>query len=145
MRTGIHDAFSRWGWWFVPLSLVLGAGIAWFALDPGFHGAGSNATTAMASDAFEQRVRDYLLKNPEVIMEAVLLSYRHELNVVGGSVVIAFGLFMLDSAWLGLAGCSVKCACILPLQAAGRFPPMCWALPSPSDGRRASAQYWAPC
>src|SRR5260370_31115735 len=25
----------------------------------------------MASDAFEQRVRDYLLKSPEVIMEAV--------------------------------------------------------------------------
>ncbi len=71
MRLEIHDAFSRWGWWFVPLSLVVGAGVAWFALDSGFRGTGSNETTAMASDAFEQRVHDYLLKNPEVIMEAV--------------------------------------------------------------------------
>jgi protein-disulfide isomerase len=50
---------------------MVGAIVAWFALDPGFRGSGSDATTAMASDAFERRVRDYLLEHPEVIMEAV--------------------------------------------------------------------------
>lgn len=71
MNADFRNVLSRRRSWLVPPLLVVGAIIAWFALDPGFRGVGSNATTEMASDAFEQRVRDYLLKHPEVIMEAV--------------------------------------------------------------------------
>lgn len=70
MSQGIRNALPRAGWWLVP-PLLLVAAFAWFALDPGFRGFGSNATTETASDAFERRVRDYLLEHPEVIMEAV--------------------------------------------------------------------------
>jgi protein-disulfide isomerase len=55
----------------VPSLLAVGAIVAWFVLDPGFRGRGQDATATMASDAFERRVRDYLLEHPEVIMEAV--------------------------------------------------------------------------
>ena len=71
MDPGRRNALRRWSWWLVPPLLVIVAAIAWFAFDPGFHGSSSNATTETASNAFEKRVRDYLLKNPEVIMEAV--------------------------------------------------------------------------
>lgn len=71
MNADSRNVLSRRRSWLVPPLLIVGAVIAWFALDPGFRGVGSNATTEMASDAFEQRVRDYLLKHPEVIMEAV--------------------------------------------------------------------------
>ena len=69
MRTGIREILSRSGWWLVPPLLVIVAVAAWFAADPGFRG--SAATTDMASDAFDRRVHDYLVKNPEVIAEAV--------------------------------------------------------------------------
>ena len=71
MSPGIRNAFPRSRWWLVAPLLLVGAIVAWFALDPGFRGSGSDATTAMASDAFGRRVRDYLLEHPEVIMEAV--------------------------------------------------------------------------
>jgi protein-disulfide isomerase len=60
------------GWLFVPL-LLLGAAGAWLALDPGFRSIrqGSVLAVDMPQDAFEQRVRSYLLAHPEVIMEAV--------------------------------------------------------------------------
>lgn len=71
MGVGIRNAFPRSAWWLLLPTLAVGALVAWFALDPGFRGARSNATTDMVSDAFGQRVRDYLLEHPEVIMEAV--------------------------------------------------------------------------
>lgn len=60
------------GWLLVPL-LLLGAGGAWVALDPGFRSMRQTSPVAadMPQDAFEQRVRTYLLEHPEVIMEAV--------------------------------------------------------------------------
>jgi protein-disulfide isomerase len=71
MRANIRSAYLRWGRWFAPPLLVLGAFSAWFAFDPGLGGMASHTATAVASDTFERRVRDYLLRNPEVIMEAL--------------------------------------------------------------------------
>ncbi|MDP2332683.1 MAG: DsbA family protein [Reyranella sp.] len=71
MSPGIRKTLPRSVWWLVPPLLMAGAVAAWFALDPGLRGSRSDATTAMASDAFGRRVRDYLLEHPEVIMEAV--------------------------------------------------------------------------
>jgi protein-disulfide isomerase len=55
----------------VPPILVFAAGATWFAFDPGFKGIGPGGADAPASDAFEQRVHDYLLKNPQVVVEAL--------------------------------------------------------------------------
>ena len=62
----------RLGFLLLPLLLIIAAG-AWYLLDPGFR-AGRQPTTASANlpqDAFELRVRDYLVANPEVIVEAM--------------------------------------------------------------------------
>lgn len=58
-------------WLLVPLLAVAAAG-AWFALDPAFRlgGPTSNIMADASQDEFERRVRDYILNNPEVIMEA---------------------------------------------------------------------------
>jgi len=60
------------GWLLVPLLLVV-AGGAWLALDPGFRWTRPSPDVAadLSQDAFGQRVRGYLLEHPEVIMEAV--------------------------------------------------------------------------
>jgi len=51
---------------------MIGAAIAWFSLDPGLRMTSAEAAIASTepSDDFETRVRDYLLANPEVIIEA---------------------------------------------------------------------------
>lgn len=62
----------RFGFLLLPLLLIIAAG-AWYLLDPGFK-AGQQPTTAsenLPQDAFERRVRDYLVANPEVIVEAM--------------------------------------------------------------------------
>lgn len=62
----------RFGFLLLPLLLIIAAG-AWYLLDPGFR-AGQQPTTAsenLPQDAFERRVRDYLVANPEVIVEAM--------------------------------------------------------------------------
>lgn len=62
----------RFGFLLLPLLLIIAAG-AWYLLDPGFR-AGLQPTTAsenLPRDAFERRVRDYLVANPEVIVEAM--------------------------------------------------------------------------
>ncbi|GIK96248.1 MAG: hypothetical protein BroJett029_04570 [Alphaproteobacteria bacterium] len=52
--------------------VLLGAVVAWLVLDPGFRAGRQDATVAdMPQDEFDQRVRAYLLDNPEVIIEAV--------------------------------------------------------------------------
>ena len=56
-------------WLAVPLVLVV-AVIAWIAFDPGFRSAPSSAAE-MPRDAFERRVRDYLLEHPEIIVKAI--------------------------------------------------------------------------
>ncbi|MBZ0147804.1 MAG: DsbA family protein [Pseudorhodoplanes sp.] len=59
------------GWILVPL-LVVAAAATWFAVDPAFRleRSAPDGATALPKDEFEQRVRDYILNNPEVIMEA---------------------------------------------------------------------------
>jgi len=61
----------RLGWLLVPLLVVVATG-AWFALDPAFRLSrpSVDATAALPKDEFERRVRDYILNNPEVIIEA---------------------------------------------------------------------------
>ena len=69
MRPEIRVTLRRWSWWLAaPLLLVL-AVAGWFAFDPGFRGP--DPAMATDSDAFDRRVHDYLLKNPEVIVEAM--------------------------------------------------------------------------
>lgn len=71
MRLAIRNAFPRSVWWLAPPLLVIGAIVAWLALDPGFRGSRLDATASMGSDEFGRRVREYLIEHPEVIMEAV--------------------------------------------------------------------------
>ena len=62
----------RFGFLLLPLLLIVAAG-AWYLLDPGFR-TGQQSTLAsdnLPQGAFEQRVRDYLVANPEVIVEAM--------------------------------------------------------------------------
>lgn len=62
----------RLGFVLLPLMLIVAAG-TWYLLDPGFKAdqqpPGSPST--LPQDAFERRVRDYLVANPEVIVEAM--------------------------------------------------------------------------
>lgn len=62
---------KRLGWLIMPLLVVVAAG-AWFAFDPAFRlgRPASDVSAALPKDEFEQRVRDYILNNPEIIMEA---------------------------------------------------------------------------
>lgn len=55
------------------LAILIAAGGAWFAFDPGLRAgrATPGVATDMPRDEFERRVRAYLLDNPEVIVEAV--------------------------------------------------------------------------
>ena len=59
--------------WSILVLALVGAAVAWFLLDPGFRSERSTASVAgdMPQDEFERRVRDFLLANPEVIVEAV--------------------------------------------------------------------------
>jgi protein-disulfide isomerase len=68
MRPEIRASIGRLTRWLALPLLVMAAVVAWLALDPGFR-AGTGGD--MTQDAFERRVRDYLLRNPEVIVEAV--------------------------------------------------------------------------
>jgi len=71
MRPEMRASLLRLSRWLaLPLLVVVGIG-AWLALDPGFRSGGSGPSGEMAQDAFEQRVRDYLLNHPEIIIEAV--------------------------------------------------------------------------
>lgn len=67
------------GWLFVPLIVVVAAG-AWFAWDPAFQWRrpASDVPAALPKDEFERRVRDYILNNPEVIMEAARRFEQHQ-------------------------------------------------------------------
>ena len=63
---------NRLAWVLVP-ALVVTAVAAWFVLDPGFRG-GNQVQPSLSSaetDEFGQRVRAYLLENPEVLVEAM--------------------------------------------------------------------------
>ena len=68
------DSFSRRliGWLVVPLLLIIAVGV-WFAMDPGFRvdRVAEECASPVPPDEFEERVRAYILNNPEVIVEAV--------------------------------------------------------------------------
>lgn len=70
MRTEIRSSLGRLTRWLAPPVLVTAAVVTWLALDPGFR-TGADPGGEMAQDAFERRVRDYLLDHPEVIIAAV--------------------------------------------------------------------------
>ncbi|MBU2145842.1 MAG: DsbA family protein [Alphaproteobacteria bacterium] len=59
--------------WSAAVLLFIGAGVTWYVLDPGFQStrAQSDIVAGGPDDEFGQRVRDYLLANPEVIVEAL--------------------------------------------------------------------------
>ena len=59
--------------WGLFLFVLVGAATAWFVLDPGFRTGKETLPVAenMPADEFDQRVRDYILNNPEVIVAAV--------------------------------------------------------------------------
>ncbi|MEP2164089.1 MULTISPECIES: DsbA family protein [Alphaproteobacteria] len=72
MTHRLRPTGRRLGFLLLPLLLILAAG-AWYLLDPGFR-AGQQPAIApdnLPKDAFERRVRDYLVANPEVIVEAM--------------------------------------------------------------------------
>lgn len=60
------------GFLLLSVLLIFAAG-AWYLLDPGFRAGQQPTTTSenLPQDAFERRVRDYLVANPEVIVEAM--------------------------------------------------------------------------
>ncbi len=62
----------RFGFLLLPLLLIIAAG-AWYLLDPGFQTGRQMATAPenLPQSAFERRVRDYLVANPKVIVEAM--------------------------------------------------------------------------
>lgn len=58
------------GWLLVPVLLAITAG-AWFLFDPAFRtNTPETPTSPLPKDEFERRVRDYILENPEVVIEA---------------------------------------------------------------------------
>ena len=67
------------GWLLVPLIVVVATG-AWFAWDPAFQARRpvSDVSTALPKDEFERRVRDYILNNPDVIIEAARRFEQHQ-------------------------------------------------------------------
>lgn len=62
---------KRLAWLLAPLLVIAAAG-AWYVYDPAFRLKQTtlDTTAATPKDEFERRVRDYLLNNPEVVMEA---------------------------------------------------------------------------
>lgn len=58
------------GWLAGGLLLIAAAG-AWLALDPGFRASQRTTASDLPAEEFEQRVRAYLLDNPEVIVESM--------------------------------------------------------------------------
>lgn len=60
----------RYGWLVPPIAIIL-AFAAWYLFDPGFSGSRKIVETNQVQGEFEQRVRNYLIQNPEVLVEAM--------------------------------------------------------------------------
>lgn len=71
MTTRTKQANQYRGW--LVRTLLLAAVTGWLLLNPGFEGAQRSAIAAgeMSQDQFDQRVHDYIIAHPEVIMEAI--------------------------------------------------------------------------
>lgn len=61
---------SQFGWLVLPIAIIL-AVATWYLFDPGFSGSRKVVETNQTQGEFGRRVRDYLIKNPEVIVEAM--------------------------------------------------------------------------
>lgn len=63
---------NLYGGWLVRTLLLAGV-TGWLLLNPGFQGAQRSAIAAgeMSQDQFDQRVHDYILSHPEVVMQAL--------------------------------------------------------------------------
>src|SRR6516165_11096043 len=70
MTTNKHLARRILMWVIWPV-LALGIGSVWFAKSPTMHLGMPAAAADMSQQEFEQRIRTYLLEQPEVLMEAV--------------------------------------------------------------------------
>jgi protein-disulfide isomerase len=57
-------------WLVLPVAVILAFG-TWYLFDPGFSGNGKVVETDPTQGEFGQRVRDYLIQNPEVLVEAM--------------------------------------------------------------------------
>jgi protein-disulfide isomerase len=58
--------------WVALIVALLAAGAAWIIFDPGFRNARTALfTPGMSQDEFDRRIRDYLMNNPEVIIQSV--------------------------------------------------------------------------
>lgn len=71
----MHSRFPplrRLGFFLLPVLLIVAAG-AWYLLDPGFRGVQQTTASSetLPQDTFERRVRNYLVANPEIIVEAM--------------------------------------------------------------------------
>lgn len=62
----------QYGGWLVRALLVVGVA-GWFLLNPGIQGAGRSAMAAgeMSQDQLDQRIHDYILAHPEVLVQAL--------------------------------------------------------------------------
>ncbi|MGE0281490.1 MAG: DsbA family protein [Rhizobiaceae bacterium] len=76
------------GWLLIPALLAL-AGGAWLVFDPGFRPRTSDTELAQPKDDFERRVRDYILNNPEIIMEAAQRLEQRQRAAQEGEAVVA--------------------------------------------------------
>jgi protein-disulfide isomerase len=62
----------RFSVWIAVLVALLAAVAAWIVFDPGFRSARlAISMWGMSQDEFDRRVRDYLMENPEVIIQSV--------------------------------------------------------------------------
>lgn len=81
-----RGSLRRWaGLTALTVALALGA-LAWFSLDSGFRSSAPATASEVPQDEFERRVRDYLLENPEVILEALQVLEARRMQVDQGEV-----------------------------------------------------------
>lgn len=81
-----RGSLRRWaGLAALALALALGA-LAWFSLDSGFRSSPPATASEVPQDEFERRVRDYLLQNPEVILEALEVLEARRMQAEQGEV-----------------------------------------------------------
>lgn len=71
--SGRHTFLQGYLKWMLVPAILLAASVVWFFTDPGFQEPSepSSALSRLPPDELDQRIRSYILENPEVIIEAV--------------------------------------------------------------------------